>query len=170
MNLLIVLMSLLMACNSDETEIDDMIQDPQEPVVSYTTLLAGEESKTWKVLKASSDNDPDKEESCKSNSPRSLDNSYTFFPTGKLEYSFGEIYSSEGGDCKDPAGDIVGEWFFSEDSTKLNIKILHFKNDPNNTFKDDPSALTILLLNSDSLVTKEPQYDGSFNEVTYVKR
>ena len=144
MNLLVVMISLMMACSSD---------DEKGAEISNTFLLAGDGSKEWYLAETSGDESGELE-ACKVGGAMQSDNTYTFKTDGTILFDHGTITTVESeGDvngCSD-LKNYVGEWSFVENETKLSWEILHEQGKPEVDFNLEPDVMTIVKLTEDEL-------------------
>lgn len=129
--------------------------NPQSSATSNTELLAGSSQKSWYLYNIT----PERPGvSCQANSPHSLDNIYTFFANGTVEFDHGVL--TEDSDCKEEncCSDLVnfvGTWTFSKGETHLTVLAQHEINNASNSFNISLISASLVELSSDALVLKQ---------------
>ncbi|GEM_PF-2815221 len=111
---------LLAGCSND---------DEGNESISNLELLAGKVSKVWNVT-----SETPVDEECPVDSPRNLDNSWTFFNDGSFLYDHGTVTEDES-ECGDLVN-LTGTWEFTSNETKLKVIALYETGNPANEFDD----------------------------------
>lgn len=117
---------LSISCSDDDSSAKDIV-----------TLIAGTNSKDWRVAAFSTDSEPG---NCYSSSPVIQDDTYTFFVDGIYSIDVGELRTLPGDECQTDDS-ATGIWSFNATQDSI-IFTLH----------DDPSVYDILVLEADTMV------------------
>lgn len=160
MNLLVIMMGLIMACNSD---------DESNSELSKSDMLTGGSSKDWYEAETSYD-DSDEFEECRVGGEMRADNTFTFSADGTIEHDNGTItkYSApddNGGGCSD-LKNYIGQWEFLENETKFSWLIKHEKGNPEDDFGLEPEIWNLVSLTEDELILGI-EFNGVEETVTY---
>ncbi|HYF67565.1 MAG TPA: hypothetical protein VD884_05480 [Ohtaekwangia sp.] len=114
------------ACKDDEKDTDKKN--------SQNELLTSNNSKTWKIIERSTDEEED-EPSCKISNARNADNRWTFYKNGDLRFDNGDITedseceNDEERNCCSDLRDLFGTWAFSADKTTMILTAKSIIND-----------------------------------------
>lgn len=158
-NLAIILISLLMACNSDDEKSVDL---------TNTTKLTADNSKDWYMAETSID-ESDEFEECRVDGELESDNTYTFFADGTIHFDSGiktqYIDPNDAGGCSD-LKNYVGEWGFLEDETKFSWLIMHEQGKPDIDFGLDTDIFNLISLSENEMILGI-EYAGEVETYTF---
>ncbi len=159
MNLLVIIMSIMMACNPD---------DENNAELSKSDLLTGGSSKDWYEAESSYD-ESDEFEECRIGGEMRADNTFTFSADGTIEHDNGTITSysapDDNGGCSDLIN-YIGEWEFLENETKFSWLIKHATGNPDEESGLEPEIWNLVSLTEDELILGT-EFNGVEETITF---